>query len=94
MQKTYEGLISDDEDRRLFEETKRARDVIAAARAQALELVHEGKTEESQKMTEEVVVPDYEKYLKAIDAHVEYNRKLGAMQCRQWQGTPHSSASD
>ena len=29
-------------------------------------------------MTEEVVVPDYEKYLDAIDAHVEYNRKLGA----------------
>ena len=79
LQKTYEGLFSDDEDRRLFEVTKRARDVMAAARAQALELLHEGKTEESQKMTEEVVVPDYEKYLKAIDAHVEYNRKLGAM---------------
>ena len=78
LQKTYEALISDAEDRRLFEETKRARDVMATARAQALELVHEGKTEKSQKMTEEVVVPDYEKYLDAIDAHVEYNRKLGA----------------
>ncbi len=78
LQKTYEALISDAEDRRLFEETKRARDAMATARTQALELVHEGKTEESQKMTEEVVVPDYEKYLDAIDAHVEYNRKLGA----------------
>ena len=78
LQKTYEALISDAEDRRLFEETKRARDAMATARTQALELVHEGKTEKSQKMTEEVVVPDYEKYLDAIDAHVEYNRKLGA----------------
>ena len=78
LQKNYENLISDEEDRRLFEETKRARDTMAAARARALELLHEGKTEESQKMTEDVIVPDYEKYLKAIDSHVEYNRKLGA----------------
>ena len=78
LQKNYEGLFSDDEDRRLFEETKRARDVMATARAQALELLSAGKPEESKKMTEEVVVPAYEKYLKAIDAHVEYNRKLGA----------------
>ena len=57
LQKNYESLISDEDDRRLFEETKRARDTMAAAALKALELLHEGKSEESQKMTEDVIVP-------------------------------------
>ncbi len=75
--KNYEGLISDDEDRRLFEETKRARDVMTASRSRALELLKENKVEEARKLQQEVVIPDYERYLKAIDADVDYNKKLG-----------------
>ena len=74
--KNYEALISDDEDRRLFEDVKRARDVMTASRSRAIELMKENKADESRKMQQEVVVPDYEKYLKAIDLDIDYNEKL------------------
>ena len=75
--KNYEPLLSDDEDRRLWEDANRARDVMTASRSRALELLKENKAEDSRKLLEEVVIPDYEKYLKAIDLDVAYNDKLG-----------------
>jgi methyl-accepting chemotaxis protein len=75
--KDYEPLVSDDEDRRLYEEAKRARDIMTASRSRALELLKENKAEESRKVRQEAVIPDYEKYLKAIDLDVDYNEKLG-----------------
>ena len=67
--KSYEdrGLIADDEDRRLFEEIKRAKEMMTASRTRAIELLDEGKADESRKLQQEAVIPDYEKYLKAID---------------------------
>jgi methyl-accepting chemotaxis protein len=75
--KNYEPLISDDEDRRLIEEARRARDIARASRSRALELLKENKSEEYRKVQQEVVIPDYEKYLKAIDLDIDYNEKLG-----------------
>lgn len=75
--KQYESLISDSEDRRLFEEVKRARDAFIVARAPYLELVREGKVEERRKVLAEKVIPAYETTLKAIDAHIDYNEGLG-----------------
>jgi methyl-accepting chemotaxis protein len=49
--KSYEGMVSENEDRRLFDEVK---------------------VEESEKLQQEAVIPDYDKYLKAIDADVAY----------------------
>src|SRR5262249_28594903 len=72
---TYEGMISDNEDRRLFEEVKRARDVMTASRTRSLELLKENKVEESQKLQQEAVIPNYEKYLKAVDLAVNYIAK-------------------
>jgi len=74
--KTYEGMISDDEDRRLFEEVKRAREVMTASRTRALELLKENKPEESQKLQQEAVIPNYDKYLTAVDLDVNYIAKL------------------
>ena len=71
------GMIADDEDRRLFEEVQRAKEIMTASRARAIELAHEGKAEESQQLQQETVIPDYEKYLKAIDLTVDYKAKLG-----------------
>jgi methyl-accepting chemotaxis protein len=70
--KSYEGMITDDEDRRLFEEVRRFRDQMTASRTRSLELLKENKTEESNKLEQEAVIPDYEKYFKAIDAEVAY----------------------
>ena len=71
------GLIADDEDRRLFEEVKRAKEIMTASRSRAIELAHQGKAEESRQLQQEVVIPDYEKYLNAIDLTVDYKAKLG-----------------
>jgi methyl-accepting chemotaxis protein len=63
--KTYEGMIADGEDRRLFEEVSRARDAMTASRTRALELLRENKADEAQKLLQEAVIPGYEKYFKA-----------------------------
>ena len=77
--KSYEdrGLIADDEDRRLFEEVQRAKEIMTASRTRAIELAHQGKADESRQLQQEAVIPDYEKYLKAIDLTVDYKAKLG-----------------
>jgi methyl-accepting chemotaxis protein len=75
--KTYEGMIADGEDRRLFEEVSRARDAMTASRTRALELLRENKADEAQKLLQEAVIPGYEKYFKAIDLEVAYNAKAG-----------------
>jgi hypothetical protein len=50
---------------------------MTASRSRALELLKENKADEAQKLLQEAVIPDYEKYLKAIDLDVDYNDKLG-----------------
>ncbi len=76
--KKYETLISDGEDRRLFEEAKRTRAAFVSARGRFLELVRQGKVEELKKMLSEVVIPAYEESVKAIDASINYNEKLAS----------------
>ena len=76
--KKYETLVSDSEDRRLFEETKRTRAAFVSARGRYLELVRQGKVEEQKKMLSEVVIPAYEESVKAIDASIDYNEKLAS----------------
>ena len=46
----YEPLISDSEDRRLFEEAKRTRAAFVSIRTRYLELVRQGKAEEHKKL--------------------------------------------
>jgi methyl-accepting chemotaxis protein len=71
------ALIADSEDRRLFEETKRTREAFVKVRGPYLDLVRQGKTEEHKKMLSELVIPAYEASVKAADASVDYNKKLG-----------------
>jgi methyl-accepting chemotaxis protein len=70
--KTYEGMISNDEDRRLFDEVKRAAAVMRASRIRALELLKENRADEAQKLLQEAVIPAYEKYIQAVDLAVNY----------------------
>jgi methyl-accepting chemotaxis protein len=76
--KQYEPLVSDNEDRRLFEEAKRTRAAYATARTRYLELARQKKAEEQKKWLTEAVIPAYDAAIKAVDADVEYNKKLGA----------------
>ncbi|HAB19827.1 MAG TPA: methyl-accepting chemotaxis protein [Verrucomicrobiota bacterium] len=73
----YVPLISDNEDRRLFEESKRTRAAFATARDRLLELVRQNKVDEYKKWQWEVVVPAYEASIDALHSQVEYNNKLG-----------------
>jgi methyl-accepting chemotaxis protein len=76
--KRYEPLISDSEDRRLFEEAKRTRAAFAKARGSYLGLVRQGKLEEAKKMMAEVLIPAYEETLRAVDANIAHNERLAA----------------
>jgi methyl-accepting chemotaxis protein len=75
--KQYEGLVSDNEDRRLFEEVKHTREAFSSARGPYLELVRDGKAEDQKKMLSEKVIPAYDATLKAISALIDYNENLG-----------------
>jgi methyl-accepting chemotaxis protein len=71
------ALVADSEDRRLFEETKRTREAFVSVRGRYLDLVRQGKVEEHKKLMSESVIPAYEASVKAVDASVNYNKKLG-----------------
>jgi methyl-accepting chemotaxis protein len=73
----YETLISDAEDRRLFEDAKRTRTAFAGIRTRYLEAVRHGNAEEHKKMFVEVLIPAYEESVEAIDANIRYNERLG-----------------
>jgi methyl-accepting chemotaxis protein len=75
--KKYDPLVSDNEDRRLFEESKRTRAAFVTVRNKYLDLIRQGKAEEAKKLYLETVIPAYDVSIKAIDAEVEYNKKLG-----------------
>jgi methyl-accepting chemotaxis protein len=75
--KIYEPLISDSEDRRLFEEAKRTRAAFVTVRTRYLDLVRQGKAEEHKKLLAEAVIPAYEATVKAVSASIDYNEKLG-----------------
>jgi methyl-accepting chemotaxis protein len=88
--KKYEPLISDNEDRRLFEEAKRVRTVFASTRTRYLELVRQGKVEEHKRLLSEVLIPAYEDTIKAVDADVDYNKKLGVDSSGDAKAAAHS----
>jgi len=71
------ALIADNEDRRLFEETKRTREAFVKFRGQYMDLLRQGKADDYKKLLSEVGIPAYEDSIKAVDASVDYNRKLG-----------------
>ena len=73
----YEALISDPEDRRLFEEIKRAQEVVHATAIRIDALEREGNLEESQKLLRDVQFANFDKLSKAIDDNYNYNVKLG-----------------
>lgn len=74
--KTYESLISDTEDRRLFDEVKQTREALVIERDHFLELVSQNKPEEKNQFKAAVLYPAYEKAIHAVDADVDYNSKL------------------
>ena len=73
----YQPMISDAEDRRLFEEVKHNFDVIMETSVRLNALEKDGKLEESNKLYHDVQVGNYQKFLRAIDADFEHNVKLG-----------------
>jgi len=73
----YGAVISDPEDRRLFEEIKRAHEAVKATSVRIDALEREGNLEESEKLLREVQFANYDKLSKAVDDDYQYNVKLG-----------------
>ena len=75
--KQYEPLVLDSEGRRLFEEAKRARAPLIAARNSYLELVRDGKAEDHKKLLSEKVIPAYQATVDAISALIDHKENQG-----------------
>ena len=70
-------MITDDKDRRLFDEIRRTRESFVKVRADYLGLVREGRIEEHKKMLTGVVIPAYEASVRAVDAGVQHKKAHG-----------------
>jgi len=73
----YEALISDPEDRRLFEEIKRNLEAVKSTGARLDLLEREGKVDEANQLLHDVQFANYDKLTDAVDADYHYNVKLG-----------------
>jgi len=73
----YESLIADSEDRRLFEEIKRAQEAVKVTSARIDAFESEGNLEESERLLREVQFANYDKLSQAVDDDYHYNLKLG-----------------
>jgi methyl-accepting chemotaxis protein len=87
----YEPLVSDSEDRRLFEDAKQARAKVAEVRDRLLEISRQGKTEEQRKWLMDTVVPAYEASIRTLQANVEYNSRLGMTAGAEGKASARSS---
>src|SRR5574343_710243 len=74
--KAYEALISDDEDRRLLEDEKKAFAAYSAALIPTLDMSRQNRSEEALKaLTHSAETARH--LQQAFDAHMRYNEKLG-----------------
>ena len=73
---TYESLISDNEDRRLFSEAKTARTAFLNSTEKMFDLVRAGKRAEAEASLLNEVDPDLEKCQAAFNADIAYNMQL------------------
>ena len=70
----YESLIADPEERRLFEEIKRAQEAVKVTSARIDALERESNFEESERLLREVQFANYDKLSQAVDN--DYNHNL------------------
>jgi len=77
MFKKYEGLITDAEDRRLFEDAKKAYETIIATYTRINALNAEGKAEDALKLFHDTQIANFDKMDSALKAHMDYNVAYG-----------------
>jgi len=66
-------LVADDKDRALLKEEIGIRDAIRGARAKYIDLLKQGKRPEAMAILSGELAPLFDKYDKALDAHIQYN---------------------
>jgi methyl-accepting chemotaxis protein len=84
-------MIVNDEDRRLFDEIRRTREIFAKVRGDYLDLVRQGRTEEHKKMLTGVVIPAYEASVEAVDAGVQHKKTHGLAVSEESKAAARSS---
>ncbi|MBN9694077.1 MAG: MCP four helix bundle domain-containing protein [Verrucomicrobia bacterium] len=89
--RNYESLISDQEDRRLFEDAKQSRNKVAEIRDRLVEISRQGGSEANRKWVLETVVPAYEASIRSLQAIVEYNNRLGTAAGNEGKSSAKSS---
>lgn len=90
--RTYDPqMIADDEDRRLFDEIRRAHDTFVKVRADYLELVRQGQFEEHEKMLTGKVIPAYEASIRAVDAGLQHKKSHALAASEESKASARSS---
>ena len=74
--KTYDKLISDAEDRRIFDSVKNAEEAYFSAYERAYDLMAQGKAADYDKAAVETVIPAYKKFVECLDENIQYNENL------------------
>jgi methyl-accepting chemotaxis protein len=74
--KKYDGLISDANDRRLFDEVIKYERLYFPVYDRSYELLASGKIDEHDKVQAEDVLPTYRKMMAALQEDIEYNETL------------------
>ncbi len=76
-------LVTTDEDRRLFEEIRRAHEDVARTRERMIQLTREGKFREHDQLSREVQQPNRDRLVAAISAATQYKSTLGREEALQ-----------
>jgi methyl-accepting chemotaxis protein len=75
--KAYEATIFTDDDRQLFARMKETRAAWVGARDAAVALAQQGKLAEAKAAAKEKARPEFDKFLAATDAEVDFNNRNG-----------------
>jgi methyl-accepting chemotaxis protein len=75
--KAYEALITDAEDRRLYEDAKKAYENVVSTYGRINALVSDGKGDEAQKLFHDAQLPNFDKMDAALAAHIQFNVAYG-----------------
>jgi len=72
----YDKLISDAEDRRIFDSVKKAEEAYFPAYERSYDLLAKGNDVEHDKVQLESTIPAYKKFQECLDENIDYNERL------------------
>ncbi len=89
--KSYEQLVVDAEDRRIFDSVKKAGEDYFPLYERAYDLMAQANVVEYDKMQLEITIPAYKKFQECLDENIQYNEKLAELSSDAGKGNASST---